>query len=547
MPLAGIGAAVADAGAFGAADVGLAAGADVAAAGAADVGAAGAFGAADAADLAAASAVPDISAGVDAGAAGLDAANATFGTFSPDLFAANTADVAAGGLGTDIGAAGLGGVADTGALTGTSADFFAGTGGDLFSGAGLGPASSGFDTGFAQPFGDVFSSTDALGNPVSASGQLSDVGSFGGGTQPAAIPGAQAGGSIGEGPIGSTATATESTAPMVSADTGVVDTGGPIQQDFSQFTTTDQGASLPTDMANRVGVTSVPTQSTTLEQAFPGASQSITGGDIGNVPTSFSAPTPAPGELSPNFLTDTGVQPTSLPNATLSESFDNQAFAAPTAGGAQFFTGTAPGDVLPATGFDTSVSAGGASPSIAAVSGAPATPFATAPTAVTAAPGVTAPAAATPAATTAAAGGGISPLTALRAGTLGVNAITAGINLSNALNQPSYPALLPASYPGSVYSPYYSSQQSGFAGTGGIAGGLAGNRLTNGLLSGQSPQQLAQEGLISPARAMQLQSTYSGIAEQYARELGVSPATLSTGVKRMIAAQALADSGLGGR
>jgi hypothetical protein len=151
-----------------------------------------------------------------------------------------------------------------------------------------------------------------------------------------------------------------------------------------------------------------------------------------------------------------------------------------------------------------------------------------------------------------AAGGGISPLTALRAGTAGVNAITAGINLSNALNQPSYPALMPGAYPGGPAAPFNPGPiASGFApGTftgGGVAGGLAANRLSAGLLSGQSPQQLAQSGIISPARASNLQQTYSGISAQYARQLGVSPATLSPGVKRLIAAQVLADNGLGGR
>jgi len=135
----------------------------------------------------------------------------------------------------------------------------------------------------------------------------------------------------------------------------------------------------------------------------------------------------------------------------------------------------------------------------------------------------------------------------LRAGTLGVNAITAGINLSNALQQRSYPALQPAAYPGSIYSPYYSSSQPGAAGTGGIAGGLAANRLANALVAGASPQQLEASGLIGQGRATRLQSTYSGIAAQYAKQLGVSEQSLSPGVKRMIAAQALADTNLGGR
>jgi hypothetical protein len=189
-------------------------------------------------------------------------------------------------------------------------------------------------------------------------------------------------------------------------------------------------------------------------------------------------------------------------------------------------------------------------PSPQMVAGAPdyTLPGATAPATPGGAPIATsalAPAAATPA-TAATAASGVSPLTALRYGTAGVNAIAAGVNLSNALNQPSYPALQPAAYPGSIYSPYYSSMQPGVGG-GGIAGGTAAARLTNGLVSGQSPQQLAQSGIISPQRAATLQQTYNDIAQQYAQTLGVSPQSLSTGVQQMIAARALADMGLGGR
>jgi hypothetical protein len=149
------------------------------------------------------------------------------------------------------------------------------------------------------------------------------------------------------------------------------------------------------------------------------------------------------------------------------------------------------------------------------------------------------------------AGGGTSALNALRLGAAGLNVVTGGINLANALNQPSYPALMPGAYPGGPLAPQTTSPANQFAPgtitTGGVAGGLAANRLAIGLVSGASPQQLAQSGIISQQRATTLQNTYSGISQQYAAQLGISPQRLSPGVKQLIAAQALADAGLGGR
>ena len=512
--------------AFGAADIGVAAGAEAGLGAATDI--FGAFSpevfAAESADVAAgglgaetaAAAVPDLSA-----TAGLDTLNATFGTFNPELFAANTAATEIAPTGFDLGAGAVsGGGTFGGGLPAADSGFFTGTSGELFSGAGMGPAGGGFTSGPVQPFGDAFSTTDAFGNPVSASGQISDVGNFGGGVQ--AGGGAPAGGGF-QAPIGSEATATESTTPMVTSDTGIVQSE-PIQggdsfasrfdasfQPDAPGTTPTTQSPLATDFSANFNPSNVemPTLGQTaappIDQTLATATATPEAGGLMNAPQI-------------NQIVQTGLSgesafgPLGGPVSTTGEMFaplDTTTTAAAT----------------PATALPTATTVGPG---------------------VTGTPGVTAATPAT-ATTPAAAGGGISPLTALRAGTLGVNAITAGINLNNALNQPSYPALQPTAYPGSIYSPYYSSSQPGAPGTGGIAGGLAANRLTNALVSGATPQQLEASGLIGQGRATRLQSTYSGISAQYAKQLGVSEQSLSPGVKRMIAAQALADMNLGGR
>ena len=581
-------AAAAVAGATDAADVGLAAGAGAAlgeagpALGAADLGVAGADAAAlGATDLAAAT-VPDLAAG------------------GADLGAA---DLSAGGLGTDIAASdlaagGSGVLADTGA-TGALGDFGVTASGDLFSGAGMGPASD-FGTSFGG--GDVFS-----GDVGAGGGAGGDLGSFGGGTQAGA--GAQGAGSwagyapgVGETPTGGPqafgAAAQQDTGPIVSNE-GIVNTQGPnFDETFNQFTTTDQGASLPTDMATRSTAIPVQAESTTLDQAFPGASQSITGGgSIPPTPPSFS-----PASVPP--IDSAALQPTSLFNT--GGLVPNTGIEAPPAD----FTGaTTPGATTGLTpgGFDTGIATANVAPSPQMIAGAPdfAAPGGVAPAtpsgAITSSPLTPATTATTPAA---AASGATDALTALRMGAAGASIVSSGLNIANALNQPSYSALQPTFYPGSTVPQQpgpvvgqYSGQTplsnsnvagggGGFAqpsfvgdpfahpsfvgnpeaaaafsyfdngpggggpgapGSGGIAGGLAASRLANGLVAGQSADQLAAEGIISPDRATRLEGTYQGITAQYAKELGVDPRTLSPGVQRMIAAQALADTGLGGR
>src|SRR5215475_5130137 len=485
----------------------------------ADVAAPAAFGLADAgavagadAGLTAAALDPTLTATIGGTAeAGLGAANAAFGTFDPALFAANSADVAAGGFGTDLVAAGdiaAGGAGEVGDATlGLSGDLMAqATGGpDVFGGLG------GEFGGSQGVFADIPGATDV---PAGATGSWMD---FPGGVPAQQISGTpQAFGAAGQ-----------DTGPMVSSEAsgeGVDDPGQSMDQTFNQF-----------------GATSVPTQSTTLESAFPGATKGI----VPDVPTSFSGPAPSvdSAALQSGSLFNTGgVVP-----GTGVEAAPGDFTAGITPGATQ--TAFTPG------GFDTGIATANVTPSAQMIAGAPDVgavaggPSPVLPGATNVGPGTVGPAGATPgAATTAAAGGGVSPLTALRYGTAGLNLATAGINLTNALNQPSYSALMPGAYPG---SPYAGPIAPGFApGTfegGGVAGGLAGNRLVNGLVSGQSPQQLAQQGIIPPARAAQLQSTYTGIEQQYAAQLGVSPQSLSPGVRRMIAAQALADQNLGGR
>src|SRR5215475_5614429 len=538
MPLAGIGAAVA-----GGADAAVGLGAADATFGAFDAGlfaantadvAAGGFGV----DLASA-AVPDLAAG------GLDAANATFGTFSPDLFAANSADVATGGFGVDLGAAGvpsdlaaggsgvLGGDIGTfgapasGVLDTPTAEFFGGAPGETFTGEGFGPGATDIANNFGAPFSQEF------GGPSSG---------FLGGEQPVGSFGTGESSTIGQADIGeqpatfderfdALKTPTPSSDSVVS-DQGVVSSQDRFGDTFRQFSQTNEGANLPTPMAERGGL---------LAPEAP--SPTVTGGGLTGGGT---FPTPQAGILDPNFLQSAQIQ--GLPT-----SMDTGAFVPTDPSGA--FVNAPPGQFTPTTEFDPTVSAGGPNPTIANVGGGvtPTAPGATpgAPGATPTAPGATPTApGATPAAPTTVAGaptgtGGLSPLTALRGATLGMNAITAGINLNNALNQPSYPALMPIAYPGSPFAPSFGNTVA--PGSGGIAGGLAGNRLVNGLVAGNSAQQLAESGIITPSRAAGLESTYQGITQQYAQQLGVSPQSLSPGVKRMIAARALGEMQLGGR
>lgn len=555
--------------AFGAADLGAATAADVSlgALGAADVGAA---------------TVPEFAA-ADAGAAGLSAADATFGTFSPDLFAANSADVAAGGFGTDLGAAGLDagsaaanlGAADlsaggSGVLADTSglSSFFGGTGSDLFSGEGLG--TSGFGdiggTSTFQPFGDTFSAD------ATAGAQGGGAGTFGGGTAGGGAGGAAPGSwadfapGVGEntgGGIQGFGAATQDSGPIVSSNEGIVGSEG------LQGGATGANQSMGDLLTGTPGYS---TQEGFVQGAGPlGPSDTLGGGsniaDIGNLGTGniTNVATTTPASFSNPIAGDFSTLEAAGANTTATPYSPAALLGQPT---------TAP--ALPAA---TEVGPGvtAANPTIAPLSGpftdsgfgpvasTPAAPLG-APTTVPAAPGATAglpadtvPAAGAPATgssvpATTAAGGGTSALNALRMGAAGASILSSGINIANALNQPSYSALQPIMYPGSPMASYagpYSGQtplgEGGMPGTGGIAGGLAANRLTNGLVSGASPQQLAASGLISPQRATQLQADYTGITQAYARELGVSPQSLSPGIREMIAARALADNGLGGR
>src|SRR5215475_3862137 len=483
MPLAGIGAAVA-----GGADAAVGLGAADATFGAFDAGlfaantadvAAGGFGV----DLASA-AVPDLAAG------GLDAANATFGTFSPDLFAANSADVATGGFGVDLGAAGvpsdlaaggsgvLGGDIGTfgapasGVLDTPTAEFTVGAPGETFTGEGFGPGATDIANNFGAPFSQEF------GGPSSG---------FLGGEQPVGSFGTGEASTIGQADIGeqpatfderfdALKTPTPSSDSVVS-DQGVVSSQDRFGDTFRQFSQTNEGANLPTPMAERGGL---------LAPEAP--SPTVTGGGLTGGGT---FPTPQAGILDPNFLQSAQIQ--GLPT-----SMDTGAFVPTDPSGA--FVNAPPGQFTPTTEFDPTVSAGGPNPTIANVGGGvtPTAPGAT-PGAPTAPPGATPAAPGAPAAPSTVAGapggtGGLSPLTALRGATLGMNAITAGINLNNALNQPSYPSLMPIAYPGSPFAPSFGNTVA--PGSGGIAGGLAGNRLINGLVAGNSPQQLAESGII---------------------------------------------------
>ena len=560
-----------------------------AAAGIADVGIAAdaglAFGAADAADLATLGGVGELAAGDTLSFAAPEIATAgadLTGAIAPDLATVGgVGEVAAGdtltGLGAETALAG-----DTAAI---DAGLFGGTAGDLTSGAGLGLDAANTTFGSFNP--DLFATNMA---DVAAGGTGPDIGagSFGTGTTAGASAGpagAPAGGVAGEAPIGSEATATESTTPIVKADEGIVESepiqGSRFSDTFNQFHTTDQGASLPTDMANRVGVTPVQTQTTTLEQAFPGASQSITGAP----PASFSdpllpnsAPQPAniftatPQQLNASQLaqmqsvgipnTYTGDFTGSLGNVPPSDYAVQQAYAPLT--GTTSPTAVADGAPVSADNPLSGEMIGGRAPAPSFYDVPPAAPTyppaEAAPTpAATPATAATPPAATSTAATPAtaaapAAGGGVDALTGLRYGAAGVSLAAAGLNLANALNQPSYPALQPIAYPGSAYTaatPWQPTgpNQPGYQanpGSGGIRGGLAANRLTSGLVAGQTPQQLALSGIISPAKATQLQTDYNGITDAYAAQLGVDSRTLSPQVRQIIAAKALGQSGLGG-
>lgn len=527
--------------AFGAADLGAATAADVSlgALGAADVGAA---------------TVPEFAA-ADAGAAGLSAADATFGTFSPDLFAANTADVAAGGFGTDLGAAGLDagsaaanlGAADlsaggSGVLADTSglSSFFGGTGSDLFSGEGLG--TSGFgdigSTSTFQPFGDTFSAD------ATAGAQGGGAGTFGGGTAGGGAGGTAPGSwadfapGVGEntgGGIQGFGAATQDTGPIVSSNEGIVGSEGlqggatGANQSMGDLLTGTPGYSTQEGFMQGTGSVG---PADTIGGGSSVDVSSLSGGSVANTPVNFADTTTIGQPLGTvgtmqqgqiGTMMDVGVPSSNV--MTAQEAFAPSTAAAPLPAATDVTA--APGSV-PATAANTGVPA---------VTGAPVT-------------GSSVPA--TTAATTAA--GGTSALNALRMGAAGASILSSGINIANALNQPAYTALQPQYYPGSVAASYagpYSGQtplgEGGMPGTGGIAGGLAANRLTNGLVSGASPQQIAASGLISPQRATQLQADYTGITQAYARELGVSPQSLSPGIREMIAARALADNGLGGR
>jgi hypothetical protein len=465
---------------------------DVLGLGAADIAATdvGAFAAADAADLAAASApeltaaaAPDLTA-----AAGLDAANATFGTFSPELFAANTAATEIAPAGFDLGA---GAVTDLGAL-GPAADigsFGPAIDTSAITGADMGGGLAGSTTGVG---GDVFSGATAEAGPTAGE----------------------------SGTFGPSATAASGQGAGESVSGGIPATQDIVGQEFSQL---PQGPMVSSGegivQSEPITPTAVQAQPTTLENAFPGSSQAITGGLPSNA-------------ISTQAMQNVGIVPTP----------ENPFGGTP----ATLDISTLPSDTKVAAAFPQA-----AAPLAAPTEVGPGVvgPAAGPATATTAAPTATAATAATPAATTAAAptaaGGGIDALTGLRAGTAGINAIAAGINLSNALNQPSYQAFLPSSYPGSPY--LQGPNQPGYQGTGyGGRGGLAANRLTNDLVSGASPQQLAATGIISPQRATQLQQDYNGISAAYAKQLGVSPANLSTAVRQIIAARALGEAGLGG-
>lgn len=517
----------------GTADVGAAAGAagaaDLGAVGATDLG--GALGAASSTDLAAAAATPSLTTGADIGVLDTGTAALDTGAAGADLAAS---DVAAGGSGV---LADTGATAAAGDLAGTSGVL---SGGDVFSGAATGDLGTSF-TG--QPFGDVFSSADT---GVGAGGQVSDIGSFGGGTAPPPPAGgnwAQAFPGVGENTGGVGFGADQTGGPIVS-DTGIVDTGLP---------TGSGGASL----GNTINV---PSDLTPASENVAGGltGGSIQAGGVQDIATQFgdlsSATTPAASfDTAPVSFADANTigQPLGTVGTMQQGQLGTMMSTPLSAGGVYsptgevltpseaFATGAptavagAPAEALPAV--TTVPTAPGAVPATSATTGAPA--VAGAPATGSSVPGATA------------AGGGIDPLTGLRMGAAGASIISSGINIANALNQPAYTALQPQYYPGSPFNPgpnapgFPANNQVG----GGIAGGLAASRLANGLLNGATPQQLAASGLISPQRATRLQGTYSGITQQYAQQLGVSPQSLSPGVKQMIAARALADTGLGGR
>jgi hypothetical protein len=531
---------VADAGA---ADAAVAVGADVGAGAAVDAGAAAAdvgagFGAAGPA--LAETITPEVAGGA---ATGLEAANAEFGTFSPDLFAANTADVAAGGLGTDVGALG----ADVGSVAGADVGGVAGADAGGFFGGDLSGGVGDFGGGFSSA--DI-GGVDAAGNPI-ASGVQGTQGSWAGYAPGVGenVPGAQGFGA-----------ATEQQTPLYSTDAGIVDPGPTLENTMgTPSAVTPGGGGLQNASIQAGGVPDI----SGLDTSYP---QGVINSDFSNFPNAGTIANP-PSELGPQFanpsdLAMTGpttpsqlatMQQVGVPATAATDPFGTGPVAADTS--------TLPSETAVANAYP------GAAPTLPSgqevgpgVVGAPAQPPAAAlPPGTTPGPGTVGTPPATTAATpaspaAAAAGGGTDALTALRMGAAGASIVSSGLNIANALNQPSYSALQPIYYPGSTaattpFNPTPNAQ--GFpvdnTGGGGIAGGLAATRLTNGLLAGQSAQQLALAGLISPARATRLQSTYSGITDQYAQQLGVDPRTLSPGVKQMIAARALADSGLGGR